>query len=43
MKNEKMKKNIKYKCFIMGTAGLFRRGVRSQAHAPTHVQKCLDV
>ena len=24
-------------------AGLFRRGVRLHAHAPTHAQKCLDV
>ena len=24
-------------------AGLFRRGVRLQAHMPTHTQKCLDV
>ena len=23
--------------------GLFRRGVQSHAHAPTHMQKCLDV
>ena len=30
-------------CLHPYLSGLFRRGVRSHAHAPTHAQKCLDV
>ena len=31
---------LEYNCDM---TGLFRRGMQSHAHAPTHMQKCLDV
>ena len=40
---KKSHENRVYKPSTIAKPGLFRRGVRSHTHVPTHVQKCLDV
>ena len=34
---------MKIKCVYVTNKDLFKKGMQSQAHAPTHALKCLDM